>query len=275
MLIASTAFVSCDEEVIQYDNVNGQTLVKFDESATRNVGVEINNSGSVDLTITASTISDADRTVNISLVSSDVDENDLQFNETVTIPAGEYAGTLTVTIVDSGLAIGEDFDIVFNIDGLSGDEDASIPSPTQTVRANVVCPIPEDFMVGNYEIEDLNAAIGPGNNTENFAAGVVEISIGDNNNERVFEVGVLPAFNNEIETVVINLNCDVFQLGEVDPSVSCGDDVPYVFGRTSRSNSSVYDVEGSDAFFVIEYVEDVEGSCGGPYASSFILTKVD
>lgn len=275
MLLAVTTFISCDEEIVNYDNINGQTLVKFDEAAVKALNVEINNQGSVELTLTVSTVSTTDRTVNISLASSDIPEADLDFSDVITIPAGEYAGTFSLTVQDSGLAIGEEFDVVFNIDGLSGADNISIPSPNQTIRATIVCPVPDDFMVGEYEIADLNATVGPGNGTENFAAGVVNISVGESSTQRVFTSAVLPAFNSDIENIVINLSCDVFQLGEVVPGLACTTGVPYIFGPTSRANSGTYNVNAGDDLFVIEYVEDVNGSCGGPFSSSFILTKAD
>ena len=281
ILAVSTVFVSCDEEIVQFDNINGQTLVKFDEPNIKSLPIEINNNGSVDLVLSLSTIATVDRTISISLVSSEIPDSDFDFNSTITVSAGEYTGIFTVSAVDNGLVVGEDYELVFSLDNIEGSGDnVTFQNDTQTISASIFCPIPSDFMVGEYEIEDINAAIGPGNGTQNFPVGVVTLVAGgaDNDfaaNQRFFSSAVLPAFNNEIETVVINLNCDVFQLGDVAPGLQCTADVPYIFTGTPREDSSVYNLEGSDALFVIEYIEDPDGSCGGPFDSSFILTKVD
>jgi surface protein len=135
------------------------------------------------------------------------------------------------------------------------------------------CPAPENYLVGEYQVVDVNATIGPGNSTENIEAGIYTIT-GDGNT-RTFQAPVLPAFNSEIETINFVLNCGVIQIQDVDPNLNCGNpSIPYIFTTTDISNSTTYSLSGSDTNFTINYIEDPNGSCAGPYNSSFSLTKV-
>ncbi len=134
------------------------------------------------------------------------------------------------------------------------------------------CPAPENFLVGDYQIVDVSANVGPGNGTSNFAPGLVTI-IGSGNT-RTFLNAILPAFtNNALRTINLRLNCNVIQIEDVDANLSCDQVNNYIYTTTDVANSTPYSLTGSDASFVINYIEDPLGSCGGPFNSSFSLTK--
>lgn len=270
-----TSLISCDEDVIVFDNVNGQTMVKFDESSAVPLSVEIGTSETISLTLSSSVVSEIDRTVSLSVDEelTTLQSDAYNFNSNAIIPAGEYSTEVEIEVSDTGLDFTKVFDLVLNIDGISDSNSVSIPSKKQTVSVGISCPIPADFMVGDYQIADVSGAIGPANGTSNFASNTVTLEA--NGSTRTFTAGVLPAFNSEIETVTINLNCDVFQIGDVDPSLACTSGVSYIFTATDRDDSSTYSINGSDDFFIINYVEDPEGSCGGPFLASFSLTKAN
>jgi len=133
------------------------------------------------------------------------------------------------------------------------------------------CPAPETFLVGEYQIADVTAVVGPGNGTSNFEPGLVNIT--GFGNTRTFQNGILPAFNVEIETINLRLNCSVIQIEDVNPSLQCNGVDAYLFTTTDEAGSTPYSLIDGDASFIINYIEDPLGSCGGPFISSFSLTK--
>ena len=154
-------------------------------------------------------------------------------------------------------------------------------STTSTVRYRVNIPcsnpaaLPSDYFVGDYAIADVVAALGPGNGTENFASGTVTLTVDPTNpNRRVFQSGVLPAFNAELETIILDFTADnVVSINDVDPSLSCGGGVPYTFAAAAIADSTPWDICNDNSITVV-YSEDVSASCGGPFVASFSLTKL-
>ncbi len=171
------------------------------------------------------------------------------------------------------------FDIVLtsvDVDGVNiGVDENSVTAHRVTIPCSNPEIVSNDYFVGDYVIVDVSGVIGPGNGTENFASGTVTLIVDPTNpNKRIFSVGALPAFNGEIETVTIEFSTDnVVLLGNVDPTLSCGGGVPYIFSNAGIGNSSPWDI-CNDQFITIVYSEDPNGSCGGPFLSSFSLTKL-
>ncbi|WP_298422378.1 hypothetical protein [uncultured Kordia sp.] len=269
LFIACAFLVSCgDFEETIYDGVGGATLAFFDASSS-SLEVEINQTNTTTVTIGVSTLSSVERTVAVSAdAASTADAAMYSFSSTVTIPANEYFGTLTVTGIDAGLTT-DSRSLILNIDdspGITGSTDS------HTVTLVEVCPIPADYMIGDYQIADGVAVIGPGNGTSNFDPGVVTLTA-SSASSRSFTNAVLPAFRGPI-TVTVSLVCGKLILADTDPSIACADpDIAYILG-TAGDNNSDYDLS-SDQTFTIFYTEDPNASCGGPYLlSSFTLTKI-
>jgi len=133
---------------------------------------------------------------------------------------------------------------------------------------------PDTHFLGDYTIADNVATIGPGNGTANFAEGTVTLTVDPfDSSKRLFGAAVLPAFNGEIESIILEFaSTNQVILGDVDPSLSCGGGIPYIFTEADINNS-IWNV-CDDSSIIINYTEDPNGSCGGPYASSLILTKI-
>jgi hypothetical protein len=275
IIVLATVLVSCTKsEFAEYDNVNGQTLLKFEATSNVPVQLPLGTTSTGSAIISSSNVSDTDRTVQLSL-----DEDNttfpldlLEFDNTVVIPAGEYTAEFPVTVTDLELDFTETYDIAFNIDGASNFNDVVLENTSVNFVVTITCEVPEDFMVGEYAISDVTGTVGPGNGTVNFEPGTVTL-VADGTS-RLFQNRILPAFVPAPQDIVINLNCDVFQLGDVVPGLQCTANVPYIFTATERVDSSPYSVEDGDASFIINYVEDPNGSCGGPFISSFSLTKL-
>lgn len=135
---------------------------------------------------------------------------------------------------------------------------------------DVNCDVPSTYFVGEYVIADHVATVGPVNGSSNFESGTYMVTA--NGTTRSFQIGLLPLFVQNDFTVELNLNCGTIQMNDIDTNLSCSTN-PLIFGSTIEANSSTYDLN-DDGTFVINYIEDPLGSCGGPYVSSFTMTKV-
>ncbi|MEM6720491.1 MAG: hypothetical protein AAF611_14285 [Bacteroidota bacterium] len=156
-----------------------------------------------------------------------------------------------------------------------GDNAESILRHTVTIPCSNPDVLPGDYYVGDYTIADVEATIGPGNGTENFAGGTVTLSVDPfNPNRRIFTVGALPAFNGQLEQVTLDFtDSDVVVIAEVNPGLSCdGGVTAYIFEGASIADSTPWDICNDESITIL-YTEDPLGSCGGPYPSSFSLTK--
>lgn len=204
-----------------------------------------------------------------------------QTSGTVFADPTDYSRDINVVVDLMNMDVGRNFVTSFDIVLQSADaagvliglEEDSIVRHTVTIPCSNPLEIPTDYFVGDYSIVDVDATIGPGNGTSNFEAGTVTLVAGAGNT-RVFNAAVLPAFNGEIEMVTIDFTTDnVVVLGDVDPSLACGADAPpYVFTAATEGNTP-WDVCNDNTITVV-YTEDPNASCGGPYVSSFTLTKL-
>nr|WP_321248130.1 hypothetical protein [uncultured Psychroserpens sp.] len=186
---------------------------------------------------------------------------------------------LDLANMDAGRDFVTSFDITLTaVDASSVTVGVNGSTNILTHRVTIPCSnpqvLPNDYFVGDYSIVDTVATIGPGNGTENFAAGTVTLTADPfNTNGRIFSSGVLPAFNGEVESVSIFFTTDnIAILGDVDPGLACSAAGPYVFTAAADGNAP-WDI-CNDQGITITYTEDPNGSCGGPYVSSFTLTKL-
>ncbi len=266
--LSATVLFSCDKtKVLQYDNINGQTLAFFNSGTSASLQVALGESGSVEIEIGVSTISTSERTVTVSFdeEASEISSDSFTFNSSVTIPANSYFGTFSINADDSDDITTSPKSMVFFISNVP--DGGVAEREVLTVSVFVVCPIPETYLVGNYTIEDVDAVVGPDNGTANFETGTVIISAASETS-RQFTANVLPAFVGP-EVITLDMVCGNFILQTVDPSITC-DGPPYIF--TDDTGANQYNLD-SDQEFTITYIEDPEDSCGGPFISSFRLTK--
>jgi surface protein len=136
----------------------------------------------------------------------------------------------------------------------------------------VNCEVPITYFVGEYEIEDYAATVGPSNSSINFESGTYLVTA--NGTMRSFQIGLFPDFTSNDFTVELNLNCGIIQMNDIDLNLTCSSITnTLIFASTSDADSSTYDLS-DDSSFVINYIEDPLGSCGGPFLSSFSMNKV-
>jgi len=277
LAIAVVGFTACDDrEEIIYDgnNTSNQALIGFSKESY-NLEIEKDATGTLNIPIYSSALRNSDRTFNINIVVGDdtttADPSTYNLPATVTIPANEYQGNLIIEGTDNGVETTPEI-LTIELEGVNATDASSLI--TSTINIYEVCPIPADFLVGSYTIADGTATVGPGNDSANFDTATVNISVGETPTSRVFSAVVLPGIGGAND-ITLSLVCGEFVLGNVNPGISCGDDIPYIYTKATDGGfvNSTYDLNQSDDSFLITYTEDLEGSCGGPFESTFQLTK--
>ncbi|MBT8284900.1 MAG: hypothetical protein HKO75_05885 [Flavobacteriaceae bacterium] len=272
--MTALAFTSCEEEVVIYDNVNGQAYVSFNTSSL-NLPIVFDSSADVEIPIEVSTISDSDRTVNVSVVSTGGDDEATadQYNVagSVTIPANSYVGLLSFTGIDAGIEIGETKTVTLEISGITGAGDANINPGTLTISMFQVCPVEEDFFIGDYQLS--TTATGIFGSTV-FPQGVVTISQGASSNDaRVFNAQIYPdlgSFGPIDFNFTLVCGTVVVDAGQVT-GVGCGGTSTTI----GPSNTTGGYTAGDDSVLVIDFADDEGGaSCGAQANASITLTKI-
>lgn len=229
---------------------NSQTVVV-------QVSTPISTSG---ITVSVDEDSDAEEGVDFTL-----DTSQLVLSE------GQIEGYITIDpIFEAAVLEGKSFTLNLN----SSDDEIEVLGNAQIeVVLEKQCPVAEDYMVGEYTISDVTAVIGPGNGGTNFA-GTVNIEVGSSSTSRVFDVAYLAAFGTDPQTLEISLVCGNLFFNTTGTVPLACDGVNLIGFEPDPSAEMTYSDE-DDSSFIINYIEDQNGSCGGPFESSFMLTKVN
>lgn len=275
-MLAATVlfFVACEKtEPIIFDG--GQTLAFFNKDASK-LAVSIGATGTDTIKVGVTTLSDKPRTVKVLIVDSLTTADPANYtieNLEVTIPAGKYFGNLIINGTDNSVTIQPEL-IGLKLVSITGT--GILSKENHTVSVFQVCDVPDTFLVGQYKIEDVLATTGPGNGTSNFETSVVDISVGEVPTDRVFDVTVFPGFGVPTRTVTISLICNNFVLQPVNTLLACDGvtDLIYTAATDAGAPNATYDLQNIQNEYIITYSEDTDGSCGGPFVSSFKLTKI-
>lgn len=282
ILALAVVLYSCDiEENPIYDGTSSdvQTLVKFQRSAY-GFNIPIGDETTLSVTVEASTIKDFDRTFNVTVIEDETTAaaNTYSVPNTVTIPANSYTGTLPVYGVDTGLPIGPVQLLTIELsDPNAGSSNTILENQKAVLSQTIVCPVRDDFLVGDYEIEDVIATVGPQFlGTPSIVTEVVDVQIGSIPTERVMNVNVLPSFGVNID-ITLSLNCNLFFVNNNNPiplGIYCDDpEVGLAFGAVESAFASEYDQDNEQDYYVITYNEDFFNDCDVSGVSSFSLTK--
>lgn len=271
LFISAIVFQSCDVDKVD-DDFYGDVKV-YSEFTTTTLSLPVlegeANTASVAVKISTPT-NTSGLSINV-LPKSDgvegtdftLDTSDLNFTD------GKIEGNLLIQGIFEAATL--DGKSVF-LELQSTDENVVVQGNTVIeVRIEKQCPVPSDYLVGEYTISDVQGTVGPNNGTVNFG-GTVTIEVGSAPTQRVFNSAVLPAFGRSAE-VKLSLVCNNIGLSEPvlpQPGLSCNQVDLYIF---TPAETTSYDVS-DDESFIINYVEDPNGACGGPYEASFRLTKV-
>ncbi|QSS97757.1 hypothetical protein [Psychroflexus sp. ALD_RP9] len=278
ILVLAITMISCEEDLIIFDNQGGQTIYQFDLEGTTfelprdNATFEFE--GNIDVPISSTTLSNVDRTITVELVEDSTQIEDLSlitFNENVVIPAGEYSGDMSVTIQGEegvDLDLFETYQIAFKIIATEGGNNAVVEDRVQFLNAQIVCPVDETFFTGDYQITQLAGF----NAFEPFLYDGQTTTIEANGLTRTFEIDYLGfpwTFN-------VRLNCDLL---EVSGAPSSGGNVGCGGGGITQGTPATpaqYDVTMGDDSIILTLVDfQTDGGCGvAPTPITIQLDKI-
>lgn len=266
---------SCgDEELVVFDNENGQTYVKFAQSVI-DLPVVFDSSAEIMLPVQVTTLSSSDRTVSVSVINTTADDaaTSAQFSvgSTVTIPANSYEGMLSFTGIDAGIEIGETKTVTLQIDSIEGSGEANIETTPTVISMFQVCPVEDDFFIGDYELTTTaNGIFG----TVIFPQGTVTISQGASSADaRVFTAQVYPDLGTfgDIDFNFTLVCGTVVVAGGQVTGVGCGGTSTTI----GPSNLTGGYTAGDDSTITIDLADDEGGaSCGSQVNAQFVLTKI-
>ncbi len=261
--------VSCeDTQPVIYDGQ--QTLISFGKTSST-LAVTIDDTGTVDIQVVASTLSTEARTFNVKLnaAKTNTDLQNFTLPATVTIPANEYFGVLTVTGMDFDLETTTEL-IVISLEGSSGS--TVVTSIEHTISIKQVCPIIAPF-AGAYAMTQLTA-INPDDGVPVFSDQIVTIVVVEATT-RKFVATYLEGLGigQPASTVPFTLLCnDVIVGPAIATGLSCGGTPAITLGPATVPSN--YDASDDSVFelTLTEYVTD--GGCGAnPYQVTFRFTK--
>ena len=273
LLVLLTIFSSCEEELLVFDNEGGQTYVKFAQSII-DLPIVFDSSADIEIPVQVSTISAAPRTVTVNVINLDDEDaatsDQFTTEQSVTIPANSYEGFLNFKGIDAGIEIGETKTVTLEISSIDGSADASIESTPTIVNMFQVCPVEEDFFIGDYELTTTAPGIF---GSVIFPQGVVTISQGESSPDaRVFTAQVYPDLGT-FDPIDFNftLVCGtVLVASGQETGVGCE-------GSTTigPSSSTGGFTAGDDSTITIDLADDEGGvSCGAQANAQFVLTKI-
>jgi len=271
ILLISLALIitSCDDH--QPPTFGGeQTFVYFSE-LQRNLDVVIDDTGTLEVQINTTTLSDQDRTVQLELLedSNALPENYEIPSLAVTIPAGEYFGSFVINGIDNSVEISPRL-LFFRI--VSAGSDAVISEEELEVSIRQICPIEDGFFTGPYLLEQVTP-VHPANGTESLPTGVVDLFENGGSTERAFQSDWI-SFGNA-QTYPLDFSCnDVIMTDIVDTNLVCVQGNPSITLGPAPTTGS-YDTldDSSFTFIMAEYLENGGCSVPDPLITEFQLTK--
>lgn len=117
MIFFILLLVSCEEDLLVFDNENGQTAVSFGTTA---YNLSVPEEGAViEVPVNVTTLSDTDRTFNVSVDDSSTGGAANYSIGQLTIPANSYNSILNVALNFDPLADGEVYTLNLNLDSPS------------------------------------------------------------------------------------------------------------------------------------------------------------
>ena len=262
IFILSLILSSCgDFEPVIYDNVNGQTLLKFTTGST-NLPVTINEMGEIQIEVSSSTTSDVDRSFNLVVdPSSTAAPENYNVPASVVIPANSYTGTFTVTCTD----VSVETDATTIVVGIDTSDD-SIVNGTHTVSMFQVCPVPSTFFTGMYLIEQTSAQVDGYSLSHNSIVEVVAI---DETTRSFATEAYITYCSGTFFNFQINLVCNELIVPFQDTTCRCSSVTDWWGPATTPET---YDVSDDSVIF-LTFTDDAQSDCGNPAQTTYKFTK--
>lgn len=253
LMLGLVVLYSCDEEPLVFDNSGGQTLVNFGVSSI-DLPIVIDATGSIDVRIDVSTVSDVDRTYNINVADgTTADPNSYSFPSSITIPAGSYNTVLTIDGSDVNVETTPE-QLNLSIDTSTGD---FLTDWTLAISVFQICPIPTTSFVGDYLVETITPGVF---GASTYGGGIVTLEIGDKATDRVFEAnyfedGRFP------RTFILELSCNEVVTPYQDHLVGCGGNDVNLSTAPANVNGTYDPLDDSE--FIVNVTDNSENDCGG------------
>tara|TARA_R110001632_G_scaffold139164_2_gene254918 strand:- start:439 stop:1239 length:801 start_codon:yes stop_codon:yes gene_type:complete len=192
------AFVSCEEENIVFDSENGQTFANFSESSILVPTPTQGASTTVDVFVT--TKSDSERTISVEVDPSSTATADQYTISGLTIPAGAFGSTLTITSNFDALPEVGRANLVLNLVDVSGSNDLVLKDSPLALEFFRECPItPGDWII------NMSDSYGDGWQTDAATGGAgLTITLNDGT---IFEVGLCSPYGSAAGTFLGDGEC--------------------------------------------------------------------
>lgn len=192
------AFVSCEEENIVFDSENGQTLAKFSASS---VLVPTPTEGaSITVDVFVSTKTDSERTISVEVDPSSTATTDQYTITGLTIPAGAFGSTVTITGNFDALPEEGRVNLVLNLVDVSGSNDIVIENSPLNLEFYRECPI----AAGEWTI-NMTDSYGDGWQTDTATGGSgLTVTLDDGT---VLEVGLCSPYGSAAGTFLGDGEC--------------------------------------------------------------------
>lgn len=270
ILSITFSFTSCEEDLIIYNPASGQELFGFNSSSYA-LPIEIDATGSVEVTVDVSNVADSDRVYNISVVNDETTVDPVVYTlpATVTVPAGSNIGTFTIDGVDNGV---ETTPETLTLDITGGGADSVMSISRTVVSVFQVCPIEDGFFTGDYRINVFGGS-GVFGCPVFPEDGVVTLSATGLNRSFTAEYILDCAFGSFPTDFSFSLVCNEVIFQYVDTGVGCGgNDVNLSVDQGSIAGT--YDPL-DDSSFTVVVTDNVDSDCGGgPVVSGYTFTKL-
>jgi len=160
LMVFILLLVSCEEDLLVFDNTDGQTALSF---GTTSYNLSVPEEGAVvEIPVNVTTISDSDRTFNVSVDETTVGSASNYSLGQLVVPANSYNATLNVDLNFDALEDGEVYSLVLNLDspadGTSFNDNVVIEYFKVIVCNDVVVTINTDFYADETTWEITNEA---------------------------------------------------------------------------------------------------------------------
>jgi hypothetical protein len=268
IFVLSMLMFSCGErQDVVFDNINGQALAYF-KNNTIDLKIVLNSTGSVDVNFGVTTISTQDRTVTISIVGDETDAPSTLYSlssTTAVIPANSYNGSLTVNGVYDPIIDDAVKTLTLKLDSVDG---GIVKTEFLRVNIKITCPIPDDYLVGTYLIEQTSALVD-GFTLDSGAIVEVTQDGGAGSTVRSFPTINYPTYCNSVMNFKFDLFCGEISIPSQNSTCSCGNATDW-FGPPVTN--STYDLDDDTVVF-ITFKDDQQNDCNTITDTTYKLTK--
>lgn len=266
-LLLALLVTSCEDvepTIFNGNDTSKDTFISFSQ-LVYNLPVSRDGSGTTEIVLNVSTVSNVDRVYNLTVNQelSTADPSIYTLPTSITIPAGQYQGSVEVSADD--INVTSDIQtIVFSISNLTN-EDFDVEN--YTVNIFEVCPLDAPF-TGSYIVT------GDGKFGPVILGEPVEL-IAESDYVRTLDANFIPegiAGGIDIDDMSFTLSCGQTFLNEnIDLGVGCSETATVIYGPGSTPG---FYIAGDDSQFTLNLTEDVSSSCGGGAVQvSLLFTK--